>query len=249
MIVLRNVTKAYGASRALGPLSLSIESEERIALVGPSGSGKSTLLRLILGLISPDEGTVTIGGVAMAPDSAENARLQIGYVIQDGGLFPHLTAEKNVDIVARQLGWPSAKIEARRRTLSRLVGLSPDLLLRYPVQLSGGERQRVGLMRALMLDPPVLLMDEPLGALDPVIRAKLQEDLLAIFTDLRKTVVLVTHDLSEAAFLAEEIAVLHDGRIAQKGPWRALVRHPKDPFVADFVRIQRPRWQDESDAS
>jgi osmoprotectant transport system ATP-binding protein len=189
VIVLTNVSKAYGDESALASdgrklalssIDLTVESERCVALIGSSGSGKSTLLRLVLGLIVPDSGTITIAGEPMQPDTAQRLRLRVGYVIQDGGLFPHLSALENVTLVARLVGWERDDIERRVETLTALVGLSAALLSHYPVELSGGERQRVGLMRALMLDPPVLLLDEPLGALDPVIRARLQDDLQRI---------------------------------------------------------------------
>jgi osmoprotectant transport system ATP-binding protein len=163
----------------------------------------------------------------------------MGYVIQDGGLFPHLTAEENAVIVARQNGWTPARARERLDALIALVGLSKEHLDRYPIELSGGERQRVGLMRALMLDPPILLFDEPLAALDPIIRVRLQEDLRRIFRELKKTVLFVTHDLAEAAFVADEIVLLHDGEVVQKGPLDELVKRPKDAFVTEFLRAQR----------
>jgi osmoprotectant transport system ATP-binding protein len=164
----------------------------------------------------------------------------MGYVIQEGGLFPHLTAHENVVLVARDHGWNTQRITARVAELTTLTGLAPELLDHFPSQLSGGQRQRVGLMRALMLDPTVLLMDEPLAALDPMIRARLQEDLRALFARLKKTVLLVTHDMDEAAFLGDEIAVMRAGRILQRGAFAELTAHPADPFVAEFIRAQRP---------
>jgi osmoprotectant transport system ATP-binding protein len=248
VIALTNVKKTYGRKRALGPIDLLVEKERSLALVGPSGSGKSTLLRLVLGLLTPDTGLVTIAGEAMTRARAQKLRLSMGYVIQDGGLFPHLSALDNVTLVARLLRWEPKVIDERVATLTELAGLSAELLFRYPAELSGGERQRVGLMRALMLDPPVLLLDEPLGALDPLIRARLQEDLHRIFRELKKTVLLVTHDLGEAAFLGDEIAILHDGALVQKGTLKELVRRPSDSFVSEFLRAQRPRWAEGLDA-
>jgi osmoprotectant transport system ATP-binding protein len=244
LIVLSNVSKSYGAARALLPTSLTVEAESCLALIGSSGSGKSTLLRLILGLIWPDTGSITIAGETMNPRRAQSLRLRMGYVIQDGGLFPHLTAEDNATLVARQIGWTKDRLTARLQELTAMVGLTPGHLQRYPAELSGGEKQRVGLMRALMLDPPVLLLDEPLGALDPIIRARLQEDLRRIFRDLKKTVLLVTHDLGEAAYLGDEIAVLHDGSLIQKGTLQTLMREPSEAFVSEFLNAQRPRWAD-----
>jgi osmoprotectant transport system ATP-binding protein len=242
VISLTNVSKSYGAKHALLPLDLTVDAEKCLALLGSSGSGKSTLLRLILGLVVPDTGSITIAGEAMEPRTAQRLRLRVGYVIQDGGLFPHLSAFKNVALVARRVGWDKDAIRTRVRELTALVGLSAELLDHYPAELSGGERQRVGLMRALMLDPPVLLLDEPLGALDPLIRSKLQDDLHRIFRDLKKTVVLVTHDLDEAAFLGDEIALLREGALVQKGTLQELARRPSDPFVTEFLQAQRPRW-------
>jgi osmoprotectant transport system ATP-binding protein len=241
VIVLSRVQKSFGRKTALAPIDLTIEGERCLALVGPSGSGKSTILRLVLGLVSPDAGTITIGGEALDARTAPAMRLRMGYVIQDGGLFPHLDAEDNAVIVARQNGWPSSRTTSRLKTLIDLVGLSADHLHRYPVELSGGERQRVGLMRALMLDPPILLFDEPLAALDPMIRVRLQDDLRRIFRELKKTVLFVTHDLTEAAYVADEIALLHDGNLVQKGSFTELMKQPKDAFVTEFFQAQRVR--------
>ena len=239
VIVLSGVKKSFGRKQALARTDLTVEREQCVALVGPSGSGKSTILRLVLGLVAPDEGTVHIAGERMDARAARSLRLRMGYVIQDGGLFPHLTAEDNAVIVARQLGWSAARAQSRLAELVELVGLSREHLRRYPVELSGGERQRVGLVRALLLDPPILLLDEPLGALDPMIRVRLQDDLRRIFRELEKTVLFVTHDLSEAAFLGDEIALLHDGALVQKGPFDELVERPRAAFVTEFLHAQR----------
>jgi osmoprotectant transport system ATP-binding protein len=163
----------------------------------------------------------------------------MGYVIQDGGLFPHLDAAQNVTLMARHLGWPSTRIEARLDEIVRMTRFPGEALDRYPLQLSGGQRQRVALMRALMLDPDVLLLDEPLGALDPLVRRELQDDLAALFVSLRKTVVLVTHDLDEAAFFGGRLVLMREGRIVQQGSLDDLLRRPADPFVSVFVKAQR----------
>ncbi|MEW6282275.1 MAG: ATP-binding cassette domain-containing protein [Candidatus Eremiobacterota bacterium] len=239
MIRLEGVSKTYNGRAALHPTNLSVPAERSVALIGPSGCGKSTLLRLVIGLIHPDSGSVQVDETPMEPATARELRLRMGYVIQDGGLFPHLTAGQNVTLMARQLKWPADRIRERVETLRELVSLSGDMLTRYPAQLSGGQRQRVGIMRALMLDPRVLLLDEPMGALDPVVRSKLQEDLQAIVRGLRKTVLMVTHDMSEAAFLGDEIVLMREGRVIQRGPLADLTDRPSDPFVTEFLKAQR----------
>ena len=239
MIRLDGVSKSYGHRTVLEPTTLEVAEGVRHVLVGPSGCGKSTLLRLITGLIRPDTGRVLLQDEPVTEATARRIRHRVGYVIQDGGLFPHLTAAENVSLLARELGWEKGRIDARINELSALVRFPADGLQRFPLQLSGGQRQRVGLMRALMLDPPVLLMDEPLGALDPLIRARLQQDLRDIFTRLRKTVVVVTHDMGEAAFLGDRISVMEAGRIVQTGTLRELLDHPADPYVTEFISAQR----------
>lgn len=241
MIVLDNVSKRYGATVALAPTSLELRPHAVLALIGPSGCGKSTLLRLMMGLIAPDTGQVTVDGTPLNDRTARGLRTRMGYVIQDGGLFPHLTAGDNVALMARHLQWDRERVAARLQELATLVQLPPDLLCRYPAQLSGGQRQRVGLMRALMLDPEILLMDEPLGALDPIIRGQLQEDLEAIFLRLKKTVAFVTHDMAEAGYLGDEIALMQEGVIVQRGPLKELLDKPATPFVSEFIKVQRTR--------
>jgi len=236
VLELEGVAHRFGR---LGPLDLRIAEGETLAILGPSGAGKTTLLRLLLGLLAPDQGTVRFRGEDVRTLDPAELRRRIGYVVQGGGLFPHLTAEGNVTLVARWLGWPDMRIAKRLDELLHLARLPEAALRQYPAQLSGGQAQRVGLLRALMLDPEVLLLDEPLGALDPVTRFDLQADLRTAFEQLRKTVVLVTHDLGEAAFFAHRIALLHDGRIAQEGTFEQLARTPADPYVARFVHAQR----------
>jgi osmoprotectant transport system ATP-binding protein len=238
MIRLQNVSKTYAATKALQAIDLTIQQGVTTALIGPSGSGKSTLLRLIIGLTYPDTGSVYYKNIQVAPDVIISLRRQMGYVIQEGGLFPHLTARENVTLMARYVGWSRDRIEQRVSELSELTQFPPDGLGRYPVQLSGGQRQRVSLMRALMFNPEVLLMDEPLGSLDPMIRSDLQEDLKTIFRTLEKTVVLVTHDMNEAAFLGDTMVLLRDGEIVQKGTLDEFVRSPISPFVTRFISAQ-----------
>jgi osmoprotectant transport system ATP-binding protein len=232
---VRGAVKRYDGRAVLGPIDLEVPAGQTVAVIGPSGCGKSTLLRLLLGLALPDEGEVAFEG---APPSRA-ARLRLGTVIQEGGLFPHLTAEANASLMARRGGWPAARVRARLDELAALTGFPADGLPRYPAQLSGGQRQRVALMRALFLDPQALLLDEPLGALDPIVRADLQDELRGIFRSLGKTVVLVTHDLGEAGYLAGRLVLLAEGRVVQDGALGDLVERPASPFVTRFVRAQR----------
>jgi osmoprotectant transport system ATP-binding protein len=220
-------------------LDLVIEPGKTTVLIGPSGCGKSTLLRLMIGLVRPDTGEVRFEDRTLTPDNALQLRHKMGYVIQDGGLFPHLTARGNVALVARHLGWDAARITARLDELIELTHFPADGLDRYPAQLSGGQRQRVSLMRALMLDPDVLLMDEPLGALDLMIRNNLQAELRTIYRALGKTVVMVTHDLGEAGYFGDAIVLMRAGRIVQVGSFHDLLGSPADAFVTEFVNAQR----------
>ena len=239
MVTLENVSKQYGLRVALAPVSVKIAQAQTTALIGPSGCGKSTLLRMIVGLVQPDTGRVVIGDEVLGTQNVNRLRHAIGYVIQDGGLFPHLTAGQNVTLLARHLGVAREETEQRLQSLAALVALTQDALKRYPQQLSGGQRQRVGLMRALMLDPPLLLLDEPLGALDPVTRFQLQDELKSIFEQLGKTVVIVTHDMGEAAHFGHEIVMMREGRIVQRGSLEDLTHRPSEPYVTQFMRAQR----------
>lgn len=194
---------------------------------------------MIIGLIPPDTGSVIFDNAEITHETLQVQRRRMGYVIQEGGLFPHLTAEQNITIVARFLQWSAERIVRRLEDLLELTHFPADGLARFPMQLSGGQRQRVSLMRALMLDPDLLLLDEPLGALDPMIRADLQSDLREIFRALGKTVVLVTHDIGEAGFLADGIVLMRDGRTVQQGKLADLVHAPSEPFVTDFINAHR----------
>ncbi|MFZ0455873.1 MAG: ATP-binding cassette domain-containing protein [Ignavibacteriaceae bacterium] len=238
-IQLKKINKRYEDVNALNDISLNIEEGKTTVLIGSSGSGKSTLIRIIIGLIKKDSGEVIIDNREISSVNLLDIRKQIGYVIQDGGLFPHLTAKKNVSLIAEYVGWTKDKIENRINDLSMLTKFPLDGLERYPAELSGGQKQRVSLMRALMLDPKILLLDEPLGALDPLIRYDLQEDLKKIFKELKKTVILVTHDLSEAGFFGDKIVLLMNGKIIQTGTIEDLIKRPKDGFVTRFITAQR----------
>ena len=202
----------------------------------------------MIGLVRPDSGSVAVAGAELTPETAREVRRGIGYVIQDGGLFPHLSARDNAALMARHLGWDEPRVGARLGELAELTRFPAGGLDRFPAQLSGGQRQRVSLMRALMLDPRVVLLDEPLGALDPMVRAELQTDLRAAFRALGKTVVMVTHDLAEAAWFGDEILLMRDGRIVQRGTLRDFLDAPADPFVSHFVGAQRRAFESERGA-
>jgi osmoprotectant transport system ATP-binding protein len=239
MLALTGVSKRYADLEVLKKTDLVVGTGETIVLIGPSGCGKSTLLRLMVGLIRPDTGRVLFEGREVNPQSAMELRRRMGYVIQDGGLFPHLTARANVTLMARFLGWGMERIDKRLGELAELTRFPAEALDRYPAEVSGGQRQRIGLMRALMLDPDLLLLDEPLGALDPLVRAELQADLRTIFQTLKKTIVLVTHDMAEAGFFGGTIVLLRDGQIVQQGSLRQLMEKPANLSVTQFIRAQR----------
>ena len=239
MLRLESVTKSYAGRRVIDDLDLLVRAGETAVLIGPSGCGKSTALRLLLGLAVPDSGRVMFDGIPVTRETVSEVRRRVGYVIQDGGLFAHMTARENVTLKARTLKWSTGRMAVRLEELCGLTNFPSDGLDRYPVELSGGQRQRVALMRGLMLDPDVLLLDEPLGALDPMIRFSLQEDLRHIFKTLGKTVTLVTHDLSEAVFFGDRIVLMREGRVIQQGSLESMTREPADPFVTEFVNAQR----------
>src|SRR5580698_1543420 len=239
MFDLVSVRKTFNGKAALEDVSLVIARGKTTALIGPSGCGKSTVFGLMTGLLKPDSGTIIFEDQPVTPIRLQVVRRRLGYVIQDGGLFPHLTGLANVTLMARHIGWGAEKIRNRAEELSTLTRLSPELLARYPAEMSGGQRQRVSLMRALMLDADVLLLDEPLAALDPMVRAELQDDLMAVFRRLKKTVVIVTHDINEAAFFADQIVLMRAGRIVQAGTANDLFDRPAEAFVGQFVRAQR----------
>jgi osmoprotectant transport system ATP-binding protein len=237
-----DVAKRFpGRAPVLDGLTLSLGPGETLALVGPSGSGKTTALKLANRLLEPDAGEVRVFGESAGRQDAVALRRRIGYVIQEGGLFPHRSVRENVETVPRLLGWPAEKRRARAEALLDLVGLAPaEFAERRPRQLSGGERQRVGVARALAADPPLVLMDEPFGALDPIARRAIQREFQGWKRTLSAAVLLVTHDLAEAFRLADRIAVLAGGRLRQVGTREDLVDRPADAFVREFVAESAP---------
>jgi len=236
---LRGVSKRYGAVPALNDVSLRFPAGSNTALIGSSGSGKSTLLRVLLGLEWPDSGEIWVDGAMLQPGQVLALRRRVGYVIQEGGLFPHLTVLGNLALLPHHLGWNRERIRQRAEELAALTHLPASALERYPAELSGGQRQRVALMRGLMLNPDALLLDEPLGALDPIVRHELQDELKAIFDQLGKTVIVVTHDMAEAAWFADRLVLMRHGKVVQDGRLDDLCRRPADPFVTRFVQAQR----------
>jgi osmoprotectant transport system ATP-binding protein len=242
MINMEHVTKRFVADgpASVDDLSLVVPEGTTTALIGPSGCGKTTTMRMINRLIDPTEGKIIVNGDDVTKVDPVELRRHIGYVIQQVGLFPHMTVAQNIAAVPKLLGWTEAKIKNRTEELLDLVGLDPsEMLKRYPRQLSGGQRQRIGVARALAADPPVLLMDEPFGAIDPIARTRLQDEFRQILQRVRKTVVLVTHDLDEAIRLGDRIAIMKSGKIVQYDTPDAVLSHPTDAFVENFVGIDR----------
>ncbi len=240
---LRNVSKLYDGQRepAIEDLSLKVTAGEVCVLVGPSGSGKTTAMRLINRMVSLSSGEILLGGRSVLDRDLRDLRREIGYVIQQIGLFPHQTVAENIATVPRLLGWPKDRIGARVQELLKLIGLDPQQMgARYPAQLSGGQRQRVGVARALAADPPLMLMDEPFGAIDPINRSHLQDEFLGLQERVKKTVVFVTHDIDEAIKMGDRIAILREGgRLAQYDTPQEILAHPADDFVARFVGADR----------
>jgi len=239
MLELLDLNKSFNDNDAVKDFRLTAHSGQIVVLIGRSGCGKSTILKLIMHLLEPDSGSIKLNDEEISQKNIESIRQRIGYVIQEGGLFPHLSVKDNITIMAEYLNWPADKIESRLHELAGIMQFSADILQRFPLQLSGGQRQRVSLMRALMLDPDLLLLDEPLGSLDPMIRFDLQQELKDIFRKLNKTVLLVTHDMGEAAFFGDEIVLIRDGRLVQKGSVQDLIKNPAEPFVSAFINAQR----------
>ena len=239
MIELRGITKSYDNKIVLNEINLSVPVNKTTVVIGSSGCGKSTILKLILSLIKPDAGEILIDSKNINSYDIKELRRQFGYVIQEGGLFPHLTASENISLLPRYLRINESEINSRIQNLCELTKFPNDAIDRFPKELSGGQKQRVALMRALILEPRILLLDEPLGALDPLIRFELQNDLKEIFQKLGKTVVIVTHDLNEAEFFGDKIVLLEHGTVEQEGTYREFIDNPRTNFVRSFINAQR----------
>lgn len=236
VIELKDITMSYGPNRILEHFNLSVEQGTFLTMIGSSGCGKTTALKLMNGLLTPEQGTVTINGTDISRTDINELRRGIGYVIQEIGLFPHMTIEKNISYVPNLYKYPDkAAIAARARQLAGTVGLDTDMLKRYPSELSGGQRQRVGIARALMNSPKIILMDEPFGAVDEITRRRLQEEILRIHEELGGTIVFVTHDIKEALKLGSRVLVMDHGNIIQDGTPAELLEHPATDFVRRLV--------------
>ncbi|MCG8398314.1 betaine/proline/choline family ABC transporter ATP-binding protein [Bacillus atrophaeus] len=240
MLTLENVSKNYkGGKKAVNSINLKIEKGEFICFIGPSGCGKTTTMKMINRLIEPSSGTISIEGENIMEQDPVELRRKIGYVIQQIGLFPHMTIQQNIALVPKLLKWPEEKRQERARELLKLVDMGPEYLDRYPHELSGGQQQRIGVLRALAAEPPLILMDEPFGALDPITRDSLQEEFKKLQKTLHKTIVFVTHDMDEAIKLADRIVILKAGEIVQIGTPDEILRNPADEFVEEFIGKER----------
>src|ERR1700723_4660545 len=239
MLKLQNIDKSFEGKPVLSDVNLTVPQGATHALIGSSGSGKTTLLRITLGLIPFDTGYLKINHQALLSFTPVEWADRIGYVPQDGGLFPHISGRNNVALIAKVRGWGKSRIDARVEELRRVVDLDAEILTRFPREMSGGQKQRVPIMRAAMMDPAVMLLDEPMAALDPLIRRTLQRELKSNFQRLGKTGLLVRQDLGEAVYLAEKITLLHEGKVVQSGTYRELLLHPANSFVSQFINAQR----------
>lgn len=240
LLKLENVSKVYkGGKKAVNGIHLDIAKGEFICFIGPSGCGKTTTMKMINRLIEPTSGSIYIDGENIMTQDAVKLRRKIGYVIQQIGLFPHMTIQENISLVPKLLKWPQDKRKERARDLLKLVDMGPEYLERYPHELSGGQQQRIGVLRALAAGPPLILMDEPFGALDPITRGTLQEEFKKLQKTLNKTIVFVTHDMDEAIKLADRIVILKDGEIVQVGTPNDILRYPANDFVEDFIGKDR----------
>lgn len=237
-ITLENISKFYGDQQALLDIELTFTDNVTTAVVGPSGSGKSTLLQMINGLVRPNHGTVAVFGKPIDYQCLPELRLRLGYAVQGTGLFPHLTVEANITLLARLIKWDAERIKARTEELMELVNLPLSYVQRYPHELSGGEQQRVGLCRAMILNPQVFLLDEPFGALDPITRNEIQREFLHLQRSEARTIILVTHDLREALKLAQRLVILDQGRLVQHGTCVEILENPANEFIRSFFQSQ-----------
>lgn len=239
-IQITNLTKTYGVVTAVDHVTLEVKGGELLILIGGSGSGKTTTLKMINRLIEPDQGTIHINGKNTTTFDPVTLRRNIGYVIQQIGLFPHLSVHDNIGLIPRLEQWPKQKITTKVRKLLQLVDLPPETFLhRYPKELSGGQQQRVGLARAMAMDPRLLLMDEPFGALDPILRKQLQEEFVTIKKDINRTIIFVTHDIDEAFKLGDRIAIMDKGKLVQVGTPKELLLNPENDLVRDLVNADK----------
>lgn len=239
-IQFKGITKKYGSGFAVKDLDLEIQGGELLILIGPSGSGKTTTLRMMNRMIEQDSGSVTINGLDTREADPVRLRRNMGYVIQNIGLFPHMTIGENIGLVPKLEGWDKKRIEERVQELLDFVSLPPEMFMdRYPRQLSGGQQQRIGLARAMAMDPPLFLMDEPFGALDPILRKQLQKEFLKVKNEINRTIVFVTHDIEEALILGDRIAIMDQAKLVQVGPPEELIFNPVNDLVADIVDTQR----------
>lgn len=240
MVKFKNVVKAYGNLVAVKNLDLEIPEGELVVLIGPSGCGKTTTLKMVNRLIEPTSGSIFIRDRNVMDLNPVALRREVGYVIQQIGLFPNMTIEQNIDVVPRLLGWPAEKRKRRVYELLEMVGMEPDIYApRYPNELSGGQQQRIGVLRALAAEPPLILMDEPFGALDPIARESLQDELKSLHSRLNKTTIFVTHDMDEALKLADRVVVMNQGEVVQVATPETLLRKPANDFVASFIGKNR----------
>ncbi len=239
MLTFKNVTKVYGGRKAVDSLSLEVKKGEFVVFIGPSGCGKTTTMKMINRLIKPTEGQILLEGQDVMEKNIVDLRRSIGYVIQQIGLFPHMTIRENIALVPKLLKWPESKRAARAEELLELVNMPPEYLDRYPHELSGGQQQRIGVLRALAAEPPLILMDEPFGALDPITRDSLQAEFKHLQKTLGKTIVFVTHDMDEAIKLADKIVIMKGGRIVQQGSPDEILHHPANEFVENFIGKER----------
>lgn len=240
MLKFNNVSKVYGGSKkAVDGMTLEVEKGEFIVFIGPSGCGKTTTMKMVNRLIEPSDGSIYINGENILEKDLVQLRREIGYVIQQIGLFPHMTIQENISLVPKLLKWPEDKRRKRAEELLQLVEMEKEYLDRYPNELSGGQQQRIGVLRALAADPPLILMDEPFGALDPITRDTLQEEFKKLQQSLGKTIVFVTHDMDEALKLADRIVIMRDGQLVQVGTPDEILRNPADKFVEEFIGKER----------